>query len=149
MKIPSIFKFFIFLLPFLEIAGFIVVGGWIGVFPTLLLIILTTLLGLFILRTQGFVTLINMQRRMQQGEHPQIDVLNGALTMFAGLLLLIPGFITDSIGILLLIPIIRVAVLHWLVKTKIIVPGPSQNQQNVPHGRTIEGEWREEKPKKK
>ena len=90
MNIFRLVKIFIFLLPLLEIAGFIIVGGWIGVLPTLLLIVITTILGFFILRIQGFVTLMQVQRRVQRGEHPAAEVLSGALLMLGGLLLVIP-----------------------------------------------------------
>ena len=142
-------KIILLLLPLLEIAGFIVVGNWIGVLATLSLIVITTLIGLFILRTQGFATLIQLQRRLHAGEHTAKNALEGALLMFGGLLLIIPGFITDIAGILLLIPVIRILTLRWLIKARIL---PSDNQtrkqQRYSRGKIIEGEWRREHDKK-
>jgi len=148
MNIFRVVKVFIYLLPLLEIAGFIIVGGWIGVLPTLLLIVLSAMLGLFILRIQGFVTLMQVQRRIQRGEHPATEVLSGALLMLGGLLLVIPGFITDIAGLLLLIPVVRILVLRWLEASGIILPGPRSRPSRHRHGRTIEGEWRREDDEK-
>jgi len=138
VRISKLFKIILFLLPLLEIAGFIIVGDWLGVFPTLLLIIITTIAGLVILRTQGFMILIQVQRRMQAGEHPAVDVFGGALLMLGGLLLVLPGFITDIVGLLLLIPRIRSLVLSLLIRKGTVV-------QN---GRVIEGEFHRENHKK-
>lgn len=149
MRFSQLLKIFLFLLPLLEIAGFIIVGGWIGVVPTLLLIVMTTILGFAILRTQGFLTLMKVQRRIQAGEHPAVDVLGGALLMLGGLLLIIPGFITDIMGLLLLIPAVRDLVLKWLVKAGVLVAGPVESQEQEPvQGRTIEGEFHRENKKK-
>jgi UPF0716 protein FxsA len=149
MRFSQLLKIFLFLLPLLEIAGFIIVGGWIGVVPTLLLIVMTTVLGFVMLRVQGFLTLMQVQRRIQAGEHPAMDVLGGALLMLGGLLLILPGFITDIIGLLLLVPMVRDLVLKWLVKVGVLVAGPvNPQEQEFIHGRTIEGEYRRENKKK-
>jgi len=149
MNIFRLVKIFIFLLPLLEIAGFIIVGSWIGVLPTLLLIVITTILGFFILRIQGFVTLMQVQRRVQRGEHPAIEVLSGALLMLGGLLLVIPGFITDIAGLLLLIPAVRMLILRWLEAAGVLLPGlKGTKSSRRRHSRTIEGEWRRENNKK-
>jgi UPF0716 protein FxsA len=147
MRISQLFRIFLFLLPLLEIAGFILVGGWIGVLPTLLLIVITTILGFVILRIQGFMTLMKVQRRLQAGEHPAMDVLGGALLMFGGLLLVLPGFITDIIGLLLLIPVIRDLVLRWLVKSGVLVAGHAKPKPRSVQGRVIEGEFKHENKK--
>ncbi len=153
MRVGNILKTFIFALPILEIAGFIIVGSWIGVIPTLLLIILTSALGIFVLRIQGFVTLAQMQKKLQAGEHPAIEAMSGTLLMFAGFLLFLPGFITDIIGLLLLIPIIRLGVLHWMLKSGVVKDRPkrpaTRPTKRFDKGRTIEGEWHEDEEKKK
>jgi len=148
MRISQLFRIFLFLLPLLEIAGFILVGGWIGVLPTLLLIVITTILGFVILRTQGFMTLMKVQRRLQAGEHPALDVLGGALLMLGGLLLVLPGFITDIIGLFLLIPVVRDLVLKRLVGAGVLVSGPVKPTVKPVQGRTIEGEFKRENKKK-
>ena len=148
MRKLSITRSLLWLLPLLEIAGFIIVGGWIGVLPTLLLIVTTTIVGLAILRVQGFMTLLQIQRRMQAGEQPANEVLDTTLLMLGGFLLVIPGFITDAIGLLLLIPKIRSWLLRWLVAKGILVPGPGGAQPPPVSGRVIEGEFRREAKKK-
>lgn len=146
MRISGLLKAFMFFLPFLEIAGFIVVGGWIGVLPTLLLIIGTTVLGLLIMRANGFAMLMQIQRKMAAGQHPELDVLSGAMVMLAGLLLVIPGFITDIVGLLLLIQPVRLLILRWLITIHVIVPGP-MHSKTVEHGRVINGEYKREDDK--
>ena len=148
MRISPVIKVILLLLPFLEIAGFIIVGNWIGVLPTLLIIVATTILGFAILRMQGFITLMQMQRQMAAGEHPALNVLDMTLLMLGGLLLVIPGFITDIIGLLLLFPIVRKLLLHWLVKIGVIIPGSAKPKTQV-HGRVIEGEFKHERKNKK
>ncbi len=140
-------KFLIALLPLLEIAGFIIVGRWIGVLATLFLIIATTALGLFVLRVQGFQTLMNMQRRVAAGEHPAIDMLDGSLMMLGGLLLVLPGFITDTIGLLFLIPGLRLLILRWLIKKGAVVPKPMEEQQKEYYGRVIDADFKREDDK--
>ncbi len=153
MRIGNILKTFIFALPILEIAGFIIVGSWIGVLATLLLIILTSALGIFVLRVQGFVTLAQMQKKLQAGEHPAIEAMSGSLLMFAGFLLFLPGFITDIIGLLLLVPIIRIAILHRMLKSGVIKDAPkrpaTRPAKRFDKGRTIEGEWHKDDEKEK
>ena len=143
-----IVKIFLFLLPLLEIAGFILVGGWIGVLPTLLLIVCTTILGFAILRLQGFMTLMQIQRRINAGEHPGVDVMDVALLMFGGFLLIIPGFITDIVGLLLLIPALRSLILRKLVAGGVLTPGPVGTKPRSSRGRIIEGEYKREDKKK-
>ncbi|MDO9416804.1 FxsA family protein [Pararhizobium sp.] len=93
------------LLPILEIAGFIIVGRWIGVLPTLLLVVLTSVAGSMLLRIQGFSAL----RRVQQepGNQPGLQLVNGVMIFLAGILLIIPGFLTDILGMLLFVPAVR------------------------------------------
>jgi len=143
-----IVKIFLFLLPLLEIAGFIVVGGWIGVLPTLLLIICTTILGFAILRIKGFMTLMQIQRQINAGEHPRTDVMDISLLMFGGFLLIIPGFITDIAGLLLLIPALRVFILRKLVAGGVLAAGKGEAKPKPPSGRVIEGEFKREDKKK-
>lgn len=149
MRISKLLKFLLLVLPFVEIAGFIIVGKWIGVLPTILLIIMTTIVGFVVLRVQGFVNLVQMQKRMQAGEHPSRDILNNTLMMLGGALLIIPGFITDIVGILLLFPTIRVLMFHWLTKVGVLKAGRTkQGKRPSSQGRVIEGEFQREKNKK-
>lgn len=97
----------IFLFPFVEIAGFIIVGRAIGVLPTLGLIILTAMIGAALLRIQGFGVLQRLNTDVNDNEDPGRDLIHGAMIVIAGILLLIPGFVTDILGFLLFIPPIR------------------------------------------
>ncbi|MDN5926774.1 MAG: membrane protein FxsA [Hyphomicrobiales bacterium] len=95
------------LLPALEIATFIAVGRAIGVLPTLGLIFLTSLAGIMLLRAQGLGLLERLRQGLRAGESPEAPMMHGAMIAMAGLLLIIPGFITDAIGFLLFIPAVR------------------------------------------
>lgn len=94
-------------LPVLELAVLIKVGGQIGVLSTIALIFLTALAGITIMRLQGFVTLLRARQRLAEGSLPAAELAEGFLLAMAGLLLLIPGFITDVLGALLLVPPLR------------------------------------------
>jgi len=100
--------FLIFLaLPIIEIALFIQVGGAIGLWPTLAAVILTAVAGVMIIRSQGFQTLRRVEASLAEGHDPAGPIAHGALIFAAGILLLIPGFLTDVIGIALLLPPVR------------------------------------------
>jgi UPF0716 protein FxsA len=93
--------------PLAEIAVLIEVGGRIGVGLTLALIILTAVLGTWMLRHQGFSVLTRAQRQLEQGVMPVAEVFEGLCLLVAGVLLLTPGFLTDAVGALLLVPQVR------------------------------------------
>ncbi|SNY90512.1 UPF0716 protein FxsA [Cohaesibacter sp. ES.047] len=121
----SLFPFVPFLLlivPVLEIGVFIIVGGQIGVVPTLLGIVLTALIGTVLLRQQGFALIAKAQSQMDQGKIPGKELAHGVMLLAAGLLLLTPGFVTDTFGFLLLVPSIRDLIFHS-IKNRLIVTG--------------------------
>lgn len=100
--------FLLFLcIPLGEIAIFIKVGDWIGLWPTIATVILTALIGTALIRQQGLATLMEAQRKMARNEVPVAEMLHGFFLVIGGILLLIPGFLTDGIGFLLLIPAVR------------------------------------------
>lgn len=98
---------FLVAVPILEIALFIQVGGWLGLLPTILIVILTALVGTILLRTQGLQTLANLQSSVSTGRNPMDPIAHGAFILIAGVLLLTPGFFTDGLGLLFLIPTVR------------------------------------------
>lgn len=102
--------------PLVEIAVFIQVGGLIGLWPTIAIVIATAFAGTALLRQQGLATLRRAQESMNRGEMPLREVFDGACLLFAGALLLTPGFVTDATGLLLFLPPGRA----WL--RKVIVP---------------------------
>ena len=109
--------FFIFVLvPIIEIALFIEVGGAIGLWPTLAIVVLTALVGSALMRSQGLATLATLQNNLRTGDDPINPIAHGALILVAGVLLLTPGFFTDSVGLALLVPPVRVWVIRWVAE---------------------------------
>jgi len=103
------------LVPLLELWVLIEVGSGIGGLPTIALCLLTAALGGFLIRWQGMSTLIDAQKRMLHGEAPIEHGLHGLMIAFSGILLFIPGFITDAIGFLLLFPPFRRLLIKRLI----------------------------------
>jgi UPF0716 protein FxsA len=129
--------------PLVELYVLIQVGSEIGALPTIALSIFTAVLGSFLVRQQGFSVLFRAQQMMAKGETPAFEMLEGAMLLLVGLALLLPGFITDAVGFLLLVPPLRRAVILWILRSRGIVrpgepPPPSQS------GGYIEGEYRRE-----
>lgn len=102
-----------FIVPLVEIYLLIEVGSIIGAFPTIFAVVFTAVLGAWLLRIQGFSTLRRVQQTAAQGGIPAIELLEGAMLLIAGALLLTPGFFTDAIGFLCLIPPLRRVMALW------------------------------------
>ncbi|UNE54331.1 FxsA family protein [Bartonella machadoae] len=103
-------RFFIILLLsalLIEIAGFIFVGEEIGILATLSLVVLTTLFGIILLRIQGFSLLKNIQREFIQGRSFKNYMIDDVFIIVGAILLILPGFVSDLLGILLLIKPVR------------------------------------------
>jgi UPF0716 protein FxsA len=96
--------------PLVELAAFVQVAQWIGVVNTTLLLLLVSVLGIFVVRYQGVGVYRRVREQMRAGVVPAADLVNGLLVLIAGLLLIIPGFVTDAIGLLLLLPPVRAGV---------------------------------------
>ncbi|WP_033070299.1 FxsA family protein [Thalassospira australica] len=94
-------------MPIIEIAVFIQAGELIGLWPTIGVVILTAIIGTSLMRAQGLQTLAKAQKQMDQGEMPIGALFDGICILVAGVLLLTPGFVTDSFGFLLLVPPLR------------------------------------------
>lgn len=94
-------------LPLLEIAVFIEVGGAIGVWPTIAATVATALAGSLLLRAQGLAALNRARVQMDQGQLPAREMFEGVCLVLAGALLLVPGFVTDALGLLLFLPPFR------------------------------------------
>ncbi len=100
--------FLLFLtVPLVEIYFLIQVGQHIGALSTILLCILTAALGAILLRIQGILTLLRAQEKLRQGQIPADKLLEGLILLIAGILLLTPGFVTDVVGFLCLVPSLR------------------------------------------
>ncbi len=94
-------------IPIIEIAVFIQAGELIGLWPTIGVVILTAIIGTSLMRAQGLQTLAKAQNQMDQGEMPIGAMFDGICILVAGVLLLTPGFVTDTMGFLLLVPPLR------------------------------------------
>lgn len=94
-------------IPIIEIAVFIQAGELIGLWPTIGVVVLTAILGTSLMRAQGLQTLAKAQSQMDQGEMPIGALFDGICILVAGVLLLTPGFVTDTFGFLLLVPPLR------------------------------------------
>ncbi|WHP80607.1 FxsA family protein [Edwardsiella anguillarum] len=94
----------IFFYVYIEISIFIKVAAVLGVALTLLLVILTSCLGASLVRNQGMKTLMQMQQKLAMGESPAAEMIKSVSLVMAGLLLLLPGFFTDFLGLLLMLP---------------------------------------------
>ncbi len=103
-------------IPMIEIALFINVGGAIGLWPTLAIVLLTAILGTHLVRTQGMMAMGNVQRSFSDLDDPTEPLAHGAMILIAGVLLVTPGFFTDAVGFGLLTPPIRSVVFHFFKK---------------------------------
>lgn len=109
-----LFAIFI-LIPLIEIALFIQVGGWLTLWPTLAIVLGTALVGTALLRWQGTQTLRDLQREMQSLGNPLSPLAHGALILVGGVMMILPGFFTDILGILLMIPPVRRLVIRLIL----------------------------------
>lgn len=120
--------------PLIEIALFIQVGGLIGLWPTLGIVIVTAILGTWLVRAQGSQALRELKRSFDDLRDPSEPLAHGAMILFSGALLLTPGFFTDAVGFALLIPPVRKAVFNYL-RTRIRVQSfQSHSGPPPPHG---------------
>ena len=108
--------FIMLIVPITEIAVFVMVGQFIGVLPTIALVILTAVLGATLLRHRGMGLAMKVRGEMEAGRVPGRELANGAMMLVAGVLLLTPGFVTDSLGFLLFVPQVRARVFEFLAK---------------------------------
>jgi UPF0716 protein FxsA len=133
--------------PLLEIALFIQIGGWIGLGPTLALIVLTAVVGAWMLRQQGIGVLMRAQRQLAEGVLPVMEVFEGLCLVIAGALLLTPGFFTDALGALLLVPAVRRSLYqrlrHHIEAHVVDVSRPAHDRAPGAPGPTIEAEFEE------
>ena len=109
-------KFFIAftIIPIIEIYLLIEIGSIFGALTAITLVILTGFLGAFMARMQGLQTLFRIQESLREGRMPSGELLDALLIVIAGVVLLTPGFLTDSAGFLLLIPTTRNSIISWL-----------------------------------
>jgi UPF0716 protein FxsA len=115
-----LFSLFVFALPLIEIAGFVVVGRQIGALATVGLVLLAGMAGILLLRHQGFGVMNRARAEMAAGRDPSRELAHGVMILVAAFLLIVPGFLTDIVGLALFVPPIRD--LAWrLFKSRIMV----------------------------
>ena len=100
--------------PIIEIAVFIEVGGRIGLWNTIAVVIVTAMIGTWMLRAQGLRTLENARRSMERQVFPATELFDGVCLLIAGVMLLTPGFVTDAFGFLLFMPPVRTGLRVWI-----------------------------------
>ncbi len=135
--------------PMIEIGLFIKVGGLIGLWPTLAIVLATAVAGSFLVRMQGAMALAQLRGSLNELRDPTEPIAHGAMILFAGALLLTPGFFTDTAGILLLIPAIRAAVLRYLasrVRVERFTMGGMPGRREPHRPDVIDGEFTEIDP---
>lgn len=114
------------IVPIIEIGLFITLGQWIGLWPTLLGVVVTALIGSAIIRVQGINVIADIQRTARAGGIPAQQLAEGMMIGIAGALLLTPGYFTDTIGFLLLVPPIRLNIYNWLKSKFVVVSSTAQ-----------------------
>lgn len=112
---PILFLIFI-LVPVVELSVLIRVGDILGAWTTVALCLFTALVGASLVRSQGLSTLMQAREKLARGESPGQEVIEGMMLAAAGVLLVIPGFVTDFIGLLLLTPLTRGPIARYLLK---------------------------------
>ena len=144
---PFRILFLLFILvPLVEIYLLIQVGSVIGGLPTVLLIILTAIVGVGLLKQQGLSTLMAAQQSLVRGELSALQLLEGAALLISGALLLTPGFVTDFICFMGLIPVTRQAMVRgFLYRSNVGVSSPPFHGAERDQGVTIDGEFHEKR----
>ncbi|MCX7644662.1 MAG: FxsA family protein [Rhodobacteraceae bacterium] len=146
------------LVPLIEIALFIQVGGLIGLWPTLGIVVATAVAGTWLVRREGLKALAELRRAFETLGDPGAPLAHGAAILLAGALLITPGFFTDTVGFLLLVPQVRAALFRWLSRririerftygaTRAGPAGRGARSAGEGAGPVIEGEWREVEPR--
>ncbi len=140
------------LVPIIEIALLIQLGGFIGLWPTLIIVIATAFIGSWLLRSQGWGVFNRAQESLEAGAFPARELFDGLCLIVAGVLLLTPGFATDVLGLVLFVPGLRLILARGLWQmllrsdsVRFQFRGGAMDQHPHHHeadGKTIEGEYR-------
>ncbi len=116
ISMRRIFSLLFIVIPALEIVVLVLSGQAIGVWPTFALIVATGIIGAFLAKRQGIYTLQRVKDELMRGHIPSDALLDGVCILVGGMLLLTPGFITDTVGFMLLLPLARKKIKPWLVR---------------------------------
>jgi len=135
------FLFVLFIIiPVIEIFVLMQVGAVLGVWPTIAIVIFTAWLGAKYVRQQGISTLNSVQTKMAQGQMPSDEIVTGVLLLVAGMFLVTPGFVTDFLGLSLLIPAVRHAIVGSVKAQLVTSAASSQSFQFHGQGNVYEQE---------
>lgn len=132
---------FLFVIPLIELYVLIQVGEEIGALPTVLLTIATAFFGVVLMRAQGLAVMQKAQLAMASGQPPQMEVMEGVFIFLGGILLFVPGLMTDAIGFLFLMPMVRQFFIKQSLKGM-----QTRGRYRYQHkqGEYYEGEWTEQ-----
>jgi UPF0716 protein FxsA len=147
-----------FLIPLVEMIILIEVGSAIGALPTVLLVVFTAIVGVWLLRLEGIATLHRVQAKLANGQIPETELLEGIMLIVGGALLLTPGFATDFIGFVCLIPGLRRPLAAKIIQSTVFRSinvrtqfgqfgqnyNPGKNPNGNPNGTTIDGEFEQQ-----
>ncbi|MDF2367338.1 FxsA family protein [Sneathiella sp.] len=128
-------------IPLIEILVFVKVGSEIGAFNTVIITIVTALIGVFLIRIQGLGVLMRARASLDRQETPVNEIFEGIFLAVAGLFLIIPGFVTDTIGFLLLIPPLRRALAAYMAQHSNFVATNIRQPGRKSGGTVIDGEY--------
>lgn len=131
-------------IPFIEIYLLLQIGGIVGVFPTILLVVGTAIVGAGLLRQQGLATWMRLKENLAKGELPAYEMVEGPILLVGGALLLTPGFFTDVIGFACLIPGVRRKIAQYIIEKRLVGAGGVQRPTSQKEPDVIEGEFRKE-----
>ncbi len=141
MKVFQILFLVVLIVPFAEIYLLLQVGSMIGALPTIFLVVFTAALGAWLLRLQGFATFRRFQENLAQGVIPAYEMIEGPIILLGGLLLLTPGFITDILGFICLIPPLRKKLAQYVIENRLIQAGGPFQQEKTAEKNILEGEF--------
>jgi len=138
---PIVILFILIGLPLVEISIFAEVGGKIGGFWTVILTVATAVIGITIVRFQGLIVMAQAKENMERGAPLVDEAIHGIFLFLAGVLLLIPGFLTDAIGAILLLPPVRLLIGRAGL-AKAVLGNPRPQPRYDQHGNIIiEGQY--------
>ena len=130
------------IVPLLEMVILIKVGNIIGAIPTVFLVVLTATVGIWLLKHEGLTTFASVQQKLATGQIPETELLEGIMLLVGGALLLTPGFVTDALGFICLLPGLRKPIARWIINQAAFQTIQTGNRTRRPN--TIEGEFHKE-----
>lgn len=143
MKIFQLLFLIVLIVPFVEIYLLLQIGAFIGPFPTVFLVIFTAVVGTWLLRRQGFATFQRFQASLQKGEIPAYEMIEGPIILLGGVLLLTPGFVTDLLGLVCLIPSLRRKLAQYVIEHFLVLQTGFGTAKPAQH-KVLDGEYRKE-----